>query len=946
MKFNRRTCLSSLVLIFSLEILSLHGQEIAPLYQRIDEAIAKAHLGNLANIASDNEFLRRVYINLVGRSPNVEELKLFIDSSDPNKRALAIDKLLGSEEFDKYFASVLDVMFMERRSGKRVTQSEWQSFLHKSMQQKWSFDQIVQAILTADGTGESRGAAKFLLERNVEPNALARDVGRIFLGRDLQCAQCHDHPTIVDYEQSEYYGIFAFVNRSYLFEEDTKEKKAFVGEKAEGDTQFSSVFSPDDSSHTAPRLLGELTLEAEPRFEGEQAYVIAPSKKGAGVPKFSRRAQLARLITHPANHNFSKNVVNRLWKHLLGYGLVDPVDFHHGDNLPSHPALLEMLAEEFVNSDFDFRQLLRQIALSKTYQLSVDFSAETLVADGEINRRIDELKTVITALEADTEQTSPQEISERLQSRRKKVAVVDQSITDTAKQLKKLQQQNEALAKTQAELQKNLKTQQSQLTLLQAAATAAKKVADSFPDDQAFAEKQTTYQQRAEQLAKDIKSTQTQLAEKTSLVEKNNQQIKVQQRQLAKLRGDRIGLADMLAEARGVFQEVISRQQQHKAQIAEKRQQLAALITHKEYLELLQTQQQLADRSTKLSAAMESLAGERDAFKQTIADIKTKLITQRDVIAGLTQESKAATTALTERQSALGSLKTAIENAQSAAGQLADPELDAAVKSLNEKHTVLNQQLTSDKQLATKKQEELTAAQALLKHQEAEQTEVDAKLNAIADRETECAAAIASQDTAMAETDAAHKLLHQSWERRFSVRALVPLTPEQLAGSTISALELKPRFLIEAQAEWQTKNKEKIPEQIDEAKKTAEIASLLQKRLDQVTATYVSMFAAPGGAPQDVFSATADQALFLANDGTVQAWFSAGEGSLLKRLESIENTAELADQLHLAILSRPATEEEKVEIEAFLAQQSDTRNAAVRELAWGLLTSLEFRFNH
>ena len=106
------------------------------------------------------------------------------------------------------------------------------------------------------------------------------------------------------------------------------------------------------------------------------------------------------------------------------------------------------------------------------------------------------------------------------------------------------------------------------------------------------------------------------------------------------------------------------------------------------------------------------------------------------------------------------------------------------------------------------------------------------------------------------------------------------------------------------------------------------------------------MFAAPGGSPQDVFSATADQALFFANDGRVQGWFSPAAGSLLKRLESIEDVPALANQLHLALLSRPATEAEKTGVEAYLADRKEDRNVAIRELAWGLLTSLEFRFNH
>ena len=110
--------------------------------------------------------------------------------------------------------------------------------------------------------------------------------------------------------------------------------------------------------------------------------------------------------------------------------------------------------------------------------------------------------------------------------------------------------------------------------------------------------------------------------------------------------------------------------------------------------------------------------------------------------------------------------------------------------------------------------------------------------------------------------------------------------------------------------------------------------------------TYVSLFAAPGGAPQDVFSATADQALFLANDSRVQSWLRPSTGTLLKRLQSVEDNKLLANEMHLALLSRPATAEERSEIDNYLTTRKSDRNKAINEVAWGLLSSLEFRFNH
>ena len=939
-----RICTIVLLLVLSPAVLSVQAEESLPLHQRIDQAIAATHLGNVANVADDYDFLCRVYLNLAGRNPSVEETRQFVADPEPSKRAATIDTLLRSSEFDNYFTEVLDVMFMERRGSTRVSEDQWKSFLQKAIQEKWSFDRIVQTILSADGQGDLRGAASFLLEREVESNALTRDISRIFLGRDLQCAQCHDHPNIDDYAQSEYYGISAFVNRSYLFEEGDENKTAYVGEKAEGTTQFSSVFAPDDSSETIPQLLRELTLEAEPRFEGEQAYVISPSKTAAGVPKFSRRVQLARLIAHPANEHFSKNIANRLWAHMMGRGLVHPVDFRHPDNPPSHPALLEMLADEFVKTDFDFRHLLHEIALSNTYQMSVELSSEEAIVDEEVNRRLADLTAEIPNLETKVDDQSADRILERLASRRKKVGTIDQAITETAKQLDSLKLKKTTLTKGHRELEEGLKARQAQLALVRDAAAAAKKVAESFPDDTALAKTHTNYQEKADQLAKDVEATTAQLDEKTSLIKETANQTETERQKLAKLQAERMGLVDMVAEARGALLEIYSHQRRRTTQLVEKKQQLAALTLHSEYARQRQSQKSLSDRCTELSAKVQAAGAERNTWRQAIADIDQRLDVQRDEINRLNQESNSAAQALAMRQNVLDMLKEAVASARSAASQLNDSDLDDVIASLENKQISLNEELESATQTATEKQQDLTTAELTLETLQLEQTEIAAKESALVQLGKEFEAATEARDMAIADLNAARQQLHQSWEHRFAVRSLVPLTPAQLSGRTISAFELKPRFQHEAALEWEKKHQDKKDEEIDESQKRKEIADLVQKRISEVTSTYVSLFAAPGGSPQDIFSATVDQALFYTNDNRVQGWLNDAPGSLLKRLQDIDKDTDLADELYVAIFARPATEEERGDVEAYLFERQDDRNAAIKEVAWGLLTSLEFRF--
>src|SRR4029079_10131865 len=163
-----------------------------------------------------------------------------------------------------------------RRPEKNVTAAEWQTYLYSSFLADKPLDQLTREVLSADGVDVAqRAPAQLYLDRAAEPNLLTRDVGRIFFGRDLQCAQCHDHPIINSYYQADYHGLLAFLNRGALFT-DPKDKKVFFAEKAEGDVPSRSVFDPDAKGNTRPRLPGGLQL-AEPLFAAGEEYTVKPA---------------------------------------------------------------------------------------------------------------------------------------------------------------------------------------------------------------------------------------------------------------------------------------------------------------------------------------------------------------------------------------------------------------------------------------------------------------------------------------------------------------------------------------------------------------------------------------------------------------------------------------------------------------------------------------------
>ena len=343
-----------------------------PLHQRIDALIAAAAGGDLAGQADDAEFLRRVYLDLAGRIPTRDEAVAFFDDKDPEKRTKLIDKLLASDDHVRRLEQVLNVMLMERLGD----HEEWRKFLRESVQSNKHWDVFVRELLNPDADNEAtRGSALFFSKRlenygqnPVDVPALVRDVGRLLLGVDVQCAQCHDHLFIDEYKQEHYHGLFAYISQMGL-RTDVK-FPAVIEKPLLKKVEFMSVFVKEQKT-VGPKLPGleEVSL---PTFEKGQEWEVAPDPKTKklGKVKFSALKQLSEQLPTPTNPLFKKNIANRLWWLMMGRGQVHPLDLLHKDNPASHPAVLDLMADEVAAHEFDLRWLLRELALSKTYQRS------------------------------------------------------------------------------------------------------------------------------------------------------------------------------------------------------------------------------------------------------------------------------------------------------------------------------------------------------------------------------------------------------------------------------------------------------------------------------------------------------------------------------------------------------------------------------------------------
>ena len=343
----------------------------APLHEQIDSQIEAGFAQwnvAAADRCDDAEFVRRIHLDFTGKIPEARIASRFISSADPDKRAKLIQQLLDSEAFADRMAVAFDVMLMERRADSRVDTSEWRAYLKKSFAENKPLDVLAREILKGGGFDDDlRPAGKFYMDRAIDKDALVRDTGRLFLGMDLQCAQCHDHPTIDDWTHQHYYGLNAFFGGSKLFKR--ADGKFALQESISTEVEFVSVFEPDVTNKTGPQIPFGKPLEI-PTFEKGEEVVEKPSKEVPSVLKFGLRDLLAKELTSAQTPAFSRNLANRLWGMMNGRGIVHPYDMDHSDNPPSHPELLDLLSQQLLTMKFDTKAFLRELALSETYQRS------------------------------------------------------------------------------------------------------------------------------------------------------------------------------------------------------------------------------------------------------------------------------------------------------------------------------------------------------------------------------------------------------------------------------------------------------------------------------------------------------------------------------------------------------------------------------------------------
>ena len=307
--------------------------------------------------ATDEEYLRRVYLDVLGRIPTIKEAQAFLGSRESGKRQKLVDYLLNQPDYARNFANQWEVLLLGRkRQERQVDRDALKAWLRRQALDERPWDRVVFDLVTAKGSNKENGAVNFPLA-HLEFGAvpLTSLTTRLFLGQQIQCTQCHDHPSN-DWKQADFWGINAFYKG--LRKEDVRKPDA-TGAEVIDHTELRD--DPSEAFSQYDRRNGLVGI-AFPRFlDGRKI------SQGSDV---DRRLELGRFIADPANKDLAKAYINRMWGRFLGRGFVNPVDDFGAHNPPSHPELLDRLAEEFQKNHYDAKALVRWITSSQAYNLS------------------------------------------------------------------------------------------------------------------------------------------------------------------------------------------------------------------------------------------------------------------------------------------------------------------------------------------------------------------------------------------------------------------------------------------------------------------------------------------------------------------------------------------------------------------------------------------------
>lgn len=405
----------------------------------INELIRKGwadHEMSPSPVATDGEWCRRVFLDILGRTPSVEELLHFMGDRSPNKKADLVERLLNSDSFklkSKLLGKEVEFDYLDEYADNWATlwtniligrpknnQEEQRSlvnregmtqYLRRSFQKNKKYDQMVFDLVSARGNttpgakgGEEghlqdfNGAANFLIGNLEEDGVQATaKTAQIFLGLQVQCTQCHNHP-FNEWKQNQFWEFNAFFRQTKAERHNGMNRRMvesadLINKNFNGDKNATKAEIYYELRNGTLQVAYPVFVDGRPLNEIVKTDITATGKlpqydenknpiPGTGV---DRRYELAKLMVQ--SDYMPKAIVNRMWAHFMGYGFTKPIDDMGPHNTPTHPELLDRLAADFAKNSFDLKQLITWIVLSEPYSLSAKFTPKNKMDDPALGEK-------------------------------------------------------------------------------------------------------------------------------------------------------------------------------------------------------------------------------------------------------------------------------------------------------------------------------------------------------------------------------------------------------------------------------------------------------------------------------------------------------------------------------------------------------------------------------
>ncbi len=949
-----------------------------PLNVRIDSLLKGDIELLVAPKAADGELLRRLSLDLRGVVPTREELDAFVADQATDRWANWVHRLLADPLCDEHLVSFFDRTLMLRRPHTQVDRTTWLNYLREQVAANVPLDQLSKQLLYSPWWHrEQRTAQKFFLDRGGDSNLIARDIGRVFLGRDMQCAQCHDHPLVDDYKQIDYHGIAALVAPSKMAEatykdaEGKDQKVQLYIEQAAGDAAFESVFDKGIPFRSGPRLPGQTEYFEDYLLPDDRYLAAAPADALAGVaipPKQSRRNLLAQQLTARTNRPFVSNWANRLWALVFGQGLVQPIDMQHAGNPPSHPLLFALITDGLLECDMQPRKFLAELVLSQAYQRG-DF----------------------TLLQTTTNSSVPLSLSAEQAQAMRTVATAKLAELSASHEVQKANEATslatyEAAREAWRSVQAQRAAIRTELDAAEAAMLGAKKKSTEADAALAVAKKrQTDTATRITLLEEAVVKLQQAADLLGSEDAELKQAIAVSKQRADASRGQVPEIDKLVADAQAAAAATVPGLQQATAKVQEIAAKLAPIhialqaadtsmldarakwfidessLKHAErnatrfehvlaWLDSQEASELKRGEANQIAQSVASIEGEIQPATDLVALAQTQLQASQSSLQQVTAELTMSSVAMEQQTADRNQLQQSLDSLATTSKLIGAPESLAlaqqTIQSEIEKRSLQVGQLQASVAMA---QQAVASASARATQC---QQELDARQVALQQVNLRLTAARESAATKQAELTAVSETIREHWStvrddgiRHLDTAGLYPLSPEQLCWSTLRVMGQLEAHIDAELAELQKQSP--LAEDADAATKAARHRQAVRSAYDKLRGNvdvFVALYASGPDKTQDDFFASADQALYTANAGNVFSWAGPGNNNVTQQVLAMADNAQIAQTIYWTLLCRQPTADETALITEQIAASGENRQAVIQEMVWGLLASAEFRF--